>query len=80
MPTMFYMYVPDCDAMYKKALKAGAESIRLPADQFYGDRSGAVRDKAGNQWFFATPKRRPSSAELKKRGAPQKRSNSSSVR
>jgi PhnB protein len=63
MPAMFYVYVADCDAIYKKAIKSGAESIRPPADQFYGDRSGAVRDKAGNQWFFATPKQRPSPAK-----------------
>jgi uncharacterized glyoxalase superfamily protein PhnB len=54
MPTMFYMYVPDCDAVYRRALAAGATSISEPADQPYGDRSGGVKDAFGNQWCIAT--------------------------
>jgi PhnB protein len=54
MPTMFYLYVPDCDAVYRRALAAGATSISEPADQPYGDRSGAVKDAFGNQWYVAT--------------------------
>lgn len=53
-PAMFYLYVSDCDAVYKQAIKAGGKSVRKPADQPYGDRSGAVRDAAGNQWWLAT--------------------------
>ena len=37
-----------------RALAAGATSEREPADQFYGDRSGGVRDPAGNLWWIAT--------------------------
>lgn len=51
---MLHLYVEDCDATYEKALAAGGESIQEPADQFYGDRSAAVRDKWGNQWHLAT--------------------------
>jgi uncharacterized glyoxalase superfamily protein PhnB len=54
MPTMFYLYVPDCDAVYRRALQAGATSISEPADQPYGDRSGGVKDAFGNQWYIAT--------------------------
>jgi uncharacterized glyoxalase superfamily protein PhnB len=54
MPTMFYLYVPDCDAVYRRALAAGATSISEPADQPYGDRSGGVKDAFGNQWYIAT--------------------------
>ena len=54
MPTMFYLYVPDCDAVYQHALQAGATSIAEPVDQPYGDRSGAVKDVFGNQWYIAT--------------------------
>jgi PhnB protein len=54
MPTMFYLYVPDCDAVYRRALAAGATSIAEPADQTYGDRSGGVKDAFGNQWYIAT--------------------------
>ena len=55
MPTMIYMYVPDCDALYAQALRAGAKSISPLADQSYGDRHGGVQDEWGNQWYIASP-------------------------
>ena len=51
---MFYLYVPDCDALYRRALAAGAESLHEPTDQPYGDRSAAVTDSFGNTWYVAT--------------------------
>ncbi len=54
MPTMFYLYVPDCDAVYRRALVAGAKSIQEPADQPYGDRTSGVTDSFGNTWYIAT--------------------------
>jgi PhnB protein len=54
MPTMFYVYVPDCDAVYQRALQAGATSISEPVDHPYGDRSGGVKDAFGNQWYIVT--------------------------
>lgn len=54
MPAMFYLYVESCDAMYERALQAGATSISPPTDQSYGDRSAGVTDPFGNQWYFAT--------------------------
>ena len=54
MPTMFYLYVEDCDALYKRAMSAGATSISEPKDQPYGDRSGGVVDPFGNKWHIAT--------------------------
>jgi PhnB protein len=54
MPAMFYVYVPDCDAVYRRALVAGAKSIQEPADQPYGDRNGAVTDLFGNTWYIST--------------------------
>lgn len=66
---MLYLYVPDVDAVYQKAIKAGATSIMEPADQFYGDRTGGVRDPAGNTWFFGTHIEDVAPAELKKRAA-----------
>jgi PhnB protein len=54
MPTMFYLYVEDCDALYKRALGAGATSISEPQDHPYGDRSGGVTDPFGNKWYIAT--------------------------
>jgi uncharacterized glyoxalase superfamily protein PhnB len=54
MPSTIYMYVPDVDATYRRALEAGAESVLAPADQPYGDRNAGVRDLVGNTWYIAT--------------------------
>lgn len=54
MPAMFYLYVPNVDAVYKQAVAAGATSFQEPADQFYGDRSAGVKDNFGNLWYIAT--------------------------
>ena len=66
---MLYLYVPNVDAVYQKALKAGGKSLMEPTDQFYGDRSSSVMDPAGNRWFIATHIEDVSPAELKKRAA-----------
>jgi PhnB protein len=55
LPTMLYLYVPDVDAVYDQAIRAGAQSIHPPTDQPYGDRNGGVTDPWGNQWYIATP-------------------------
>ncbi len=50
----FHVYMPDCDATYRRALEAGATSMGEPADRPYGERSGFVKDFAGNHWYIAT--------------------------
>ena len=74
MPAMLYMYVEDADAVYRKAIAAGGESIVEPRDQFYGDRVGAVRDLSGNQWWIASHKEEMSSVEMTRRAAERNRS------
>ena len=54
MPGVVNIYLPDVDGAYAAAIAAGATSLREPADQFYGDRSAGVQDKAGNHWWLAT--------------------------
>lgn len=54
MPGALYLYVDDVDTVYKRALQAGATSVREPANQFYGDRHGGVKDDSGNIWWIAT--------------------------
>jgi PhnB protein len=49
-----HIYVEDADAVCKKALAAGATLIDEPRDQEYGERSGSVKDPAGNIWYIAT--------------------------
>lgn len=67
MPACLYVYVADVDAVYQRALKAGAVSLREPANQFYGDRSGGVTDACGVQWWIATHLEDVSKEEMVKR-------------
>ena len=54
MPCCIHLYLEDVDAAYKRAIEAGATSVMEPANQFYGDRSGGVKDSTGNMWWIAT--------------------------
>ncbi len=63
----FYLYVPDTDAAYNKALDAGAVSTMEPANQFYGDRSAGVKDSFGYNWWFGTHVEDVSPEEMDKR-------------
>lgn len=66
-PTSVHIYVPDVDAAYQRAIKAGATSEREPADQFYGDRNAGVTDQGGNSWWIATHKEDLSEEEISRR-------------
>jgi PhnB protein len=66
-PCSVYLYVPDVDAVYEKALAAGALSLMEPANQFYGDRSAGVKDASGNTWWMGTHIEDVSDAELQRR-------------
>lgn len=72
-PGMLYLYVEDVDALFKRAVQAGGKVVMEPTDHFYGDRSGAVEDAAGNQWWIASRIEDVSSAELAARAAQAKR-------
>jgi uncharacterized glyoxalase superfamily protein PhnB len=50
----FHIYVPDCDATFKRAVEAGATSMGEPSDTTYGERAGFVTDTSGNQWYIGT--------------------------
>ncbi len=55
MPSSIYLYVEDCDAIYQRALEAGATSIMQPTDMPHaGERYGGVKDPSGNLWWVAT--------------------------
>src|SRR5207302_1791520 len=54
MPAMLYLYVTDVDVVFQKAVTAGGEVIRPVTDQFYGDRSGGVKDSNGIHWWIGT--------------------------
>lgn len=54
LPAHLYVYVPDVDATYARALGAEATSVREPALQYYGDRMAGIKDPLGNTWWIAT--------------------------
>jgi PhnB protein len=66
-PAMLHVYVEDVDAVYQRAIQAGGKSLREPADQPYGDRSGGLEDAFGNQWWVSTHVEDVSSEELEQR-------------
>jgi len=53
-PVTVSVYVEDVDAVFAKALGAGAKEVRAVEDQFYGDRSGQFEDPWGHLWGVAT--------------------------
>lgn len=53
-PVSILIYTEDADAMFAKAIAAGATERKPLADQFYGDRSGTVEDPFGHTWTIAT--------------------------
>jgi PhnB protein len=54
-PAFLYVYVEDADAVYQRALRAGAVSLEEVWDTPYGDRRGMMKDPWGNVWQVATP-------------------------
>jgi PhnB protein len=54
MPCRLHLHVDDADAMYARALRAGATSIDAPSSKPYG-RSGEVKDSFGNTWYMTSP-------------------------
>jgi len=64
-----YLYVPNCDELYRQAIAAGGTSIGEPQNQFYGDRHGGIKDPSGNSWWVATHIEDVSEQELERRMA-----------
>ena len=60
------VYVPDVDAVIRKATENGAKLIMPPEDQFYGDRSGRIEDPFGYRWIVATHIKDVSEGDMKK--------------
>ncbi|MDX6284713.1 MAG: PhnB protein [Frankiales bacterium] len=68
-PVTIMVYVEDVDAMYDKALNAGATAIDKVEDKFYGDRSGSFEDPFGHRWHIATHVEDVSPEDMTKRMA-----------
>lgn len=70
-PVSLWVYVEDCDALFNRAVAAGAEVFGGPMgavqDQFWGDRSGTLTDPHGYRWTIATRKEDLTPQELEQR-------------
>lgn len=70
-PISLWIYVQDCDALFNRAVAAGAHVAPGPmgqlTDQFWGDRSGTFTDPHGYQWTIATRKEDLSREEMDRR-------------
>jgi PhnB protein len=71
-PMSLWVYVEDCDALFNRAIAAGAQvagPMGQMADQFWGDRSGTLTDPFGYRWSIATHKEDLTRDEMEERGA-----------
>ena len=70
-PVSLMIYVKNVDSTIEQAIAAGATLIRPVENQFYGDRSGIIKDQFGHSWNIATHIEDVSPKELSKRAAAQ---------
>lgn len=64
-----HLYVEDVDAVFSRALDAGAKVMKPVEDQFYGDRMGTLKDPFGHVWFIGTHKENLTPQEIQDRAA-----------
>jgi PhnB protein len=53
-PVSLHVYVEDSDAVFERAVQAGAKALRAVEDRFYGDRPGQFEDPFGHRWDVST--------------------------
>jgi PhnB protein len=73
-PVHLMIYVEDVDTMFPQAIAAGATETQPLKDQFYGDRSGSLKDPFGHSWSIATHKEEVSPEEMNRRMAAMQQS------
>ena len=66
-PVSLMIYVDDVDAVFNRAVEAGATAKEALQDKFYGDRMGTVVDPFGHRWHLATHKEDVSVEEMQRR-------------
>lgn len=62
-----HLYVDDVDTWFNRAVDAGAEVVFPLQDQFYGERSGRLRDPFGHEWLLSTMKEELTPEEMQRR-------------
>ena len=71
-PISLMFYTGDTDAMYARAIAAGAKSLREPADQPYGDRMAGIEDPFGYKWWIGTQVKKMTAEEVEEALLPTK--------
>jgi PhnB protein len=66
-PVSIHLYVDNVDEVFPRAIAAGGTVLQPVKDQFYGDRSGTLRDPFGHVWNVATHKEDLSPEEMHRR-------------
>jgi len=61
-----YLYVPDVDKAFQRAIDAGGKTIMPVADMFWGDRYGQFTDPYGHTWGLSTHVKDLSEQEIEK--------------
>lgn len=67
LPFCIHLHVDDADAAIARALAAGASLVRAAQDEFYGERSGRVRDPFGYEWLLGHELEKLSPEEMQRR-------------
>lgn len=68
-PVSIMIYVDDVDSTFNQAIAAGGQQVKPLQDQFYGDRSGSLKDPFGHMWHVATHIEDVAPDEMEKRVA-----------
>jgi PhnB protein len=68
-PVSLHVYVEDSDAVFERAVQAGAKALQAVEDRFYGDRSGQFEDPFGHRWDVSTHVEDVPPEEMSKRAA-----------
>ena len=63
-----WLYTEKADELFTRAAKAGLTVVFPMNDQFWGDRTGTLKDRWGNQWTLARHVKEMSQLEMKKAG------------
>jgi uncharacterized glyoxalase superfamily protein PhnB len=65
--SLIHLHVGDVDDAFAQAIRAGATVIRPLEDQFYGERSGTLRDPFGHEWLLGSPIETVTPEEMQRR-------------
>jgi PhnB protein len=68
-PVVLWVFVENCDALFDRAVAAGAKATMPVEDQFWGDRGGTLTDPFGVGWWIATHKEDLTPQEMNERQA-----------